>query len=131
MKTLGKQFKRLALFLSLLILFQSCVIYKKGNFNLDDAVYSNSKSEVLTNFDVNYKFKRIVQEEGNYYGLKKVKGDYEKTTLNPSDIKRVRIKDKFLSTILTILVPIGVLTVIGLAAPKRSTTTIDLGDYFL
>lgn len=131
MKTLRKQIKRLALFLSVLILFQGCTIYKGKGLTIDDAVYSNNKSEITTNYDMTYKFKRVIQEDGNYYGLKKVKGEFVKTTLNPSDIKRVRIKDKTLSTILSILVPVATLTIIGLVIPRRSPTTYTLGDFFL
>lgn len=122
--------RNFALFFSMLILLQTCTIYKGKGISLDDAVNENTKSEVVTNYDVTHKFKRVIQEDGNYYGLKKVKGEFEKTTIIPSDIKIVRVKDKTLSTILTILVPIVTLTVIGLVIPPRSPTTINFGPIF-
>jgi len=102
MKTLKNQFKRLALFLSLLILFQGCVAYKAKNYSLDDAVASDTNVKLRTSNNVIHKYKRIELKDDAYYGVKKEKGTIVKYPIDSKNISDVKIKDKTLSTIGTI-----------------------------
>jgi len=56
------------------------------------------------------KFKRIGIDNGEYYGIKKVKGNIVKVPLNSNYIKNVKLKDKTLSTILTIALLVAIIT---------------------
>ncbi len=100
-------------FLSLLIIFQSCTVYKSTPTTLDEAVKNEIKAKVETNNGVNIKFKKIVFENDKYFGVRKVKGKVEKMQLNEKHISNIKLKDKTMSTVLTIILPI---TVIAAAA---------------
>ena len=55
-------------------------------------------------------FKRIGIDNKEYYGIKKVKGNIVKVPLNSNYIKNVKLKDKTLTTILTIALPVAIMT---------------------
>ena len=60
-------------------------------------------------------FNRIEVEDGKYFGVKKVKGEILNFVLNEDNLSRISLKDKTLSTVLSIAIPlliIGVLVVI-------------------
>jgi len=65
MKTLKKQFKSVALILSMLILFQGCTVYKSVPISLEQAVQNESKVKVETKDNRTMKFNRIGIENGN------------------------------------------------------------------
>lgn len=106
MKTLKKQTKTFALFLSIIILLQGCTVYKSTSVSLDQAVKKEQKVKVVTKVKEKLKFKRIGFEEGKYYGVKKVKGEIVKVPLDQNFIDSIREKDKTLSTIATVGVSI-------------------------
>ncbi|MEH6535230.1 MAG: hypothetical protein V7719_02470 [Psychroserpens sp.] len=115
MKTIKNQLKNLSITLSMLVVFQSCTVYKSASVALEQAALEDVKVKVETNNGVNIKFKNIVFENENYYGIKKTKGKLDKILLNQEHINNIKIKDKTLSTILTIVLPLGILAGIGLA----------------
>ena len=95
--------------LSFLILLQGCTLYKSMPVNLDKAFRTKGKVKVVTKSNERLKFKRIDQENGSYYGVKKKKGEIVKISLNKEQIKEVRVKDKTASTILTVIFPIAII----------------------
>jgi hypothetical protein len=105
-----KKFKTIALILSMLILLQGCTVYKSASVSLEQAALEENKVRLETKSGEKLKFIRIGVENGNYYGVKKVKGDkalnYKTVPLETNYIKNVKLKDETLSTILTIVTPI-------------------------
>jgi hypothetical protein len=109
MKKNKNRIKHVSLLLSILIVFQGCTVYKSANTTLDEAVKNKIKTKLETNNGVNFKFKKIVFENDNYFGVRKVKGKTEKMQLNEKHINNIKLKDKALSTVLTIALPITVI----------------------
>ena len=107
MKTIKKQIKPIALLFGLLILLQSCSVYKQAS--LEQAVNSEKKVKIITKTDDILKFQRIGFEDEKFYGFKKVKGEMVKIQLDSLGIKEVSQHDKTLSTVLTIALPIGII----------------------
>ncbi len=102
--------------LSILIVFQSCTIYKFAPVTLEEAHKAELKTKVLTNEGKKLKFKRIAFENGNYYGVKRVKGDIYKIVLDENSIDKIKIKDRILSIISNVLpVPILLIILFGVA----------------
>lgn len=126
MKTIKKQIKSITLILSLLVLLQGCTVYKSASVSLDQAANDESKVRLETTSGEKLKFKRIGVENGNYYGIKKVKGNIVKVPLDTNYIKKVKLKDKTLSTILTIALPIAVIAGVVLILDK--TYRFDFSD---
>jgi hypothetical protein len=107
MKTIKKQFKTIALILSLLILLHGCTVYKSASVSLDQAVNKGQKVKVITKDNVKLKFKRIATENGKYYGVRRSVDDkWVKILLNSDTIKTIKEKDKTLSTVLNIGIPV-------------------------
>ena len=106
MKTIKEQFKSVALSLSMLILLQGCTVYKSASVTLDEASKSETKVKVVTKSNEKLKFKRIGVENGKYYGVRKVDGKMMKLILNTDTIKSIKEKDKTLSTVLSIGIPV-------------------------
>ncbi len=102
MKTLKNHLKVVALFFSVLILLQGCTVYKSSSVTLDEAYRTTGKARVKTNDNKTQTFVRIGVDDGEYYGVKKNKGKYEKIPLDEKDISFVKLKDYTLSSILTI-----------------------------
>lgn len=108
MKILVKRFKYLPVSLAMMILFQGCTVYKKTNVSMQDAATEHVKTKVKT-INGNLIFKYIIFENDNYYGIKKSKGEIEKTRLVKESIGSIHLKNKAMSTVLTVALPIGVL----------------------
>lgn len=113
MKSYDQYFKHLGILLAILIFFQSCTAYKSKSITLDQATEFRSKTKLETQNGVIMKFKFIENENGTYYGIKKSKGTYQKVKLNEKFLKSVKPKDKTMSTVLTIILTVGIIT--GLA----------------
>jgi|ETN07SMinimDraft_1059922.scaffolds.fasta_scaffold195882_1 hypothetical protein len=115
-----KKFKTIALILSMLILLQGCTAYKSASVSLEQAALAQTKVKLETKSGEKLKFIRIGVENGNYYGVKKVKGDktlnYKTVPLETNYIKSVKLKDETLSTVYTIATTLGLLTIWGMSA---------------
>ena len=123
MKAIKFRFRLISYFLILLMVFQSCTIYRSSGVTLDQAVFSGDKVEVVTQYDKTIKYKYITQEEGTYYGVKKVKGEFVKSPFQPEQVKTVRLKNKPLSTVVSVFGPIiiiGGLIAFALSADSGS-----------
>jgi len=114
MKTIKQQFKSVALVLSLLILLQGCTAYKSANVTLKSASESESKVLVQTKGGQNLRFKKVIDDNGIFYGIKKRKGKIDEILLNKEFIERIRLKDEVLSTVLTVAFPVGIVVVMVL-----------------
>ena len=119
MKTIKTHLRKAAMVFAALILFQGCTVYKSANYTLDEAVISETKAKVETNNNQTLKFKRIGLADGKYYGVKEIKGLIVKTPLNEKYINKVRLKDKTMSTILTVAIPVVIIaSVLAISVAK-------------
>jgi hypothetical protein len=128
MKTIRIYLKKISIFLLLLITLQSCSVYHSKTATIDEAVRSNDKVKVITNSNDIYKLHKLKIEDGLVYGVLK-KGTetaerlsdqgsvkysdskYESILIKDNTIKEIHLKNKTLSTVLTIAIP-----VVGVAA---------------
>lgn len=78
---------------------------------MDQAVQSGSKIKVKTKSGENFKFKKIDVENGNYYGVKKINRKIVKIPLYEDNIERIQPKNKTLSTIINIGVPVIIISI--------------------
>lgn len=127
MKTLKKRFKYLSIALAILMLLQGCTVYKKQNVTMQAAAQEQVKTKVKT-VNGNLYFKYIAFENDQYFGIKKSKGEIEKTRLDPKSIEKIQLKNKTLSILTTIVVPLGV--IVGVAAILFKDYPIKSGEGF-
>lgn len=76
---------------------------------MDQAIQKESKVKVKTQSGEILKFKRVGFENGNYYGVKITKGEVVKIPFEEKRIAAVNEKDKTLSIIMTIGLPIFII----------------------
>lgn len=108
MRTLKVHLKVIALFFSVLILFQGCVtVYKSANVTLEEAVRADTKVRIKTYDNQTMKYLNITKINQEYFGIKKVHGDLTKIPIQKEDIEIVRIKNKPMSTIAGALIYLG------------------------
>lgn len=108
MKTTKRHLNVLGLFFSALIFFQGCTVYKSTPVSIEQAVQNESKVKVITKSNEKFKFNRIRIEDSNYYGY----NSKERIPLDQNNIDTIKEKNKTLSTVLNIVIP--VFTIVGL-----------------
>ncbi len=104
MKTIKKQIKNISLVLVVLMLFQSCKVYHGDSVTLEQAVKEGKETKIVTSHNETLKFRSVVSEDGNFFGVKKIKGESIKTPIDVIKVKKVKILDKSSSTIATVLI---------------------------
>ena len=109
MKTIKTHLRVIAFFFSTAILFQGCTVYKSANVTLEEAAKSETKIIVKENNSKAIMFNRIEVEDGKYFGVKKVKGELLNFALNEDNLSRISLKDKTLSTVLSIAIPLVII----------------------
>lgn len=105
MKTIKKRLRPIALFLTALLLFQSCVVYHKTPTTLEKASQEHIKTRVLNANGETAKYNYISHEHGRYYGVHKdfdERGKLIKTLLNEQEITKITTKNKSASTWVTV-----------------------------
>ena len=80
---------------------QSCSIYKASTLDLG---VEKGEPVKLTYMGQPMKFEKVISKDGNYYGVKKIKGELTEMILNEEYSQKVKVKE--FSTILTIVTPI-------------------------
>lgn len=105
MKTLKKQIQSMALILSILVLIQSCTVYRSVPISIETAVKNKSKVKIVTKNNNKLRFNRIEFQDGKYFGIKKFNSGMVKASLDENSIETIKEKDKTLSTILSIGIP--------------------------
>lgn len=84
-----KHFKGIAYFLIMLILFQSCIVYKKNPSTIEKASSKNNiKMKILTKDGQKHKFRWIEEKDGNVYSIANTKRVFiKKSNLGESNFK--------------------------------------------
>jgi len=98
MKALKKWLKTIALFLTALILFQSCAVYNKTPVTLEQAALEQKEVKITTASDETIKYKYIIYEDGQFYGVKDNPGEDVKFPINVDEVYEVLLKKGGLST---------------------------------
>ena len=89
-----RHLKVLARFLALLILIQSCTVYKSANVTLSEASESSKKVKITTNSGEKKLFDRIeLSDDGKFYGIKSL-SNAKKIWINKSQVQIVQLPDK-------------------------------------
>ncbi|HSI70172.1 MAG TPA: hypothetical protein VK941_08055 [Gillisia sp.] len=121
MKTKLRIFRVISCLLTIVILGQSCTIYRSAGISVDEAVESQNKVRVKTKLNQNYIFKRLEKDTAGVYGIADQKSrparelshhitsrnlpEYQvKIKLQEDSIKEIKPRDKTLS----IVVPAGI-----------------------
>ena len=107
MKTIRQYLESLVSLFSLLILFQSCVVYEKSSVSLDWAAKQELRAKVEMKTSETYKFKRISFENEHYYGIKEIIGETTKTPLQADTLDKVLLQNKSASAVITIATVLG------------------------
>ena len=113
MKALKKWLKTIALFFTALILFQSCATYKTP-VTLEQAAQDEKAVKIVTVTDDSYKYKYIVYEDGQFYGVKDNPGEDVKFPINAEEVSDVLMKKGGLSTWEWIVIGVVVIGVVWL-----------------
>ncbi|MCP4976507.1 MAG: hypothetical protein GY931_10130 [Maribacter sp.] len=111
MKALRKWLKTFALFLTALILFQSCSVYKTP-VTLEQAVLGQKEVKITTASDETVKYKYIVYEDGQFYGVKNNPGEEVKFAINVDEVYEVLAKKGGLPTWAIVVISAGALIAI-------------------
>lgn len=115
MKTIRKHAESLSLLFTILMFFQSCVVYEKSSVSLESAAKQERKAKVETIHNQTYKFKLIRFENDQFYGIQKVNGDIIQTPLEADKLNKIQLQNKSTSTIATITTVLGSLIGVVLA----------------
>ncbi len=126
MKKIKKRLKVLSLFLTALMLLQSCIVYHKIPRTLEQASQERTKTKITnSNKDV-FKYKYITFEDGVYYGVKKKSGELVKTPLDQEYISKVLTKNKSTSTWLTVAA-IGIPVIVIIVGIATAGVDVNIG----
>ena len=87
------------IFFAILILFESCIVYKTAPVTLDEVSKSNTKVRVKTINNQSLKFDRIEVTNNNIHGFKINNRRVIITPIDEAIIERIQLKDKTTSTI--------------------------------
>ena len=108
MKKFKLKSKMASVLLSIIMLMQSCSVYKSSS--LDNAVQENTKTKVFTTTGISFKFNKVINKDnGKYVGLKKKNGEIKEIEINDMLIKEVKVKDKTASIIGTVVLALSVI----------------------
>ena len=115
-----------------LILMAGCNVYHSGSASVNEAVESESRVQVVTTENVFFEFKRLERENGELVGITSPGSDAAKAltyyrqvpngktikiVLPEEDIREIHLKNKKMSNIVNVGVPIvGAAGIIGLTS---------------
>ena len=94
MKALKKGLKPIALLLTALMLFQSCVVYHKTPTTIQQASQEQIRTKIIKTNGEKSKYKYITYEEGQFLGVIKKSGELDKNPLSEQEITKVLIENK-------------------------------------
>jgi hypothetical protein len=99
-----KHLRTATMFLATLLLFQSCVVYHRTPTTLERASEERIRTKVTNSIGEDFKYKYIIYEDGVYFGVTKESGELVKAALGEQQIAKVVLKNKTVSTVLTVVV---------------------------
>lgn len=117
MKAFINRLKLISLFFISIIMFQSCVGYQSTSISLEQAAKEQKRTKIRTSSNNKYYYEKIVLEEGQFYGIKKLNKNMVKIPLDTNEINDVYLQSKSKSswmTIVAIAIPVIALVFIAL-----------------
>ena len=130
MKALKIHLRIIAISLSTLMLLQGSTVYKTAPVTLDEASKSNTKVRVKTFDNQSLKFDKIEVANDKIIGVKVNNEGRRITLIEKDNIEKIQLKDKTMSTILSIAIPfvvtVGILGII--VANSLNNMNINFGD---
>ena len=112
--------------MALLILIQSCTVYKSANVTLSEAAKSNLNVKITTDSGKIVRFKRVeFSDDGKFYGFV---NNTRKFWINTNQVQKVQLKNNKKETMILIGVSAVVVTVIGLLLVNNPPTIDIYGD---
>ncbi len=115
-------------FLTMLIVFQSCTVYKASSISIAEAAQTNKKVLVKTTTINRLKLDRIKKTDTVYYGVKTIRQQVTSIPLKETDILSIRPYDKSKSKTASLaLIIIPILVVICLVISNMDFAP-DFGD---
>lgn len=151
MKKIRTHLSKIALVLTAIISLQSCTVYHSKIASLDEAINTGNKVKTKTQKNgtdkgnLVYKFKRIEKVDDKIYGITKrnssthkqlmnqvserqMEGNYVAIELTENDLHDIYLKNRALSTILSVAIPLVIVGIVfGIA---YSTVSIPVGMAF-
>lgn len=132
MKTRSKVFRAFISLWSLIILCQSCTIYRSQNISIDEAIETRSKVRVKTTSNQTYIFRKIEKNEVVVYGIadknseegkqlvdqiipESTSDDKVKIQLRENSIASINPKNKVLSLLVPLSIVIASYIAVGSA----------------
>lgn len=91
--------KSISLFLTFLILVQSCRVYHSDSVTLEKALVERKRVKIKTKSGKTLKFKEIIKDSNQYYGITRK----DKFLIIENNISSVRLQNRTLSGILTVV----------------------------
>ena len=95
------------------MLFQSCVAYHNTS-TLEKASKEQTRTKVTNTNGNTFKYKYIIYEEGQFFGVSKKSGEWIKSPLNQKDIDKVLTENKMANIIGTVILSAAALYGLGL-----------------
>jgi uncharacterized protein YpmB len=123
MKTAQKNIGNIAVLFLAILLLQGCVVYHNTSVGMEEAVSAATRVKIKAADDKKVKLKKVVLEDGQYYGIKNNRGELVRIPLDEKRISSVHLKNKTLSTIINIGVPA---VIIGLLFVPVSFLSVPL-----
>ncbi|MFX0555804.1 hypothetical protein ACOCEA_03355 [Maribacter sp. CXY002] len=126
-----KRLNAIAIFLTTLLLFQSCVVYHKTPTTLEKASTERINTKVTNSSGENVKYKYITYENGIFFGVTLKSGQSIKTPIDQNDLAQVLTKNKSGSTwatITTIAIPVIATVIIVSTLPWGGSWDLFPGE---
>lgn len=108
MKTYKKKIRMVTFFFTMLILMESCVVYKDHSVTLKRASMSKNWVKIETKTSQIFKYEQVIFENEKYYGINIVKGEIVKTELIESKIASINLEERRKSKSLNTVIPVAV-----------------------
>jgi len=123
MKTINSNIQLIAIMLSIVLLFQSCKVYRSEKVTIDDALQFTKNIKVVSSTNEIYKFKSLQKKEGEIYGIVKKTSKTAKKLANQTvennnpklvkihllkdNIKDIYLQNKSMSIVGNVFIGIG------------------------
>ncbi|UKM63499.2 hypothetical protein GSB9_00042 [Flavobacteriaceae bacterium GSB9] len=124
MKSIRSHLKIITCFFTLLVFLQGCVVYKSEPATIEAASEPNVKVRIKMIDGEFIKFSSLEVVDNKIFGVKKKRGEAFRTLIGRDSIKRIQIKDKKMSTIGNVLLPVSVIGSIVLLTISRIENSI-------
>ncbi len=126
MKPLKKQLRPIAWLMAMVMVIQSCTVYKSTSVSLEQAVQNNSKVRIITNSNQIFIYKKIVFDKGKYYGVERIKRKKIKIPINENLVNSINLKNETLSAVLSIGIPVVLISGFLVIAAQNSEIGIGM-----